>query len=91
MGPEPGTEESGLGLGLDNPAKSLEEYLPLPPERLHGQSDIGGDGVSQGQVEHQVVNIGAAPHLLTTRHLTQQEALIQTTRRSILGSVCNMK
>ena len=31
---------------------------------LHGQRDVGGDGVRQSQVEHQVVNIGPAPHFL---------------------------
>ena len=41
-----------------------------PPDRLHGQRHVGGDGVSQGQVKHQVVHIGAAPHLLIIRHLT---------------------
>ena len=29
------------------------------PDRLHGQRDEAGDGVSQGQVEHQEVDIGA--------------------------------
>ena len=42
----------------------------MPPECLHGQRDIGGDGVGQGQVEHQVVNIGAAPQLLNICHMT---------------------
>ena len=32
----------------------------VSPDSLHGQRDVGGDGVRQGQVEHQVVNIGAA-------------------------------
>ena len=30
-----------------------------PPDRLHGQRDEAGDGVRQGQVEHQEVDIGA--------------------------------
>ena len=50
----------------------LEEYLPFPPECLHRQRDIGGDGVRQGQMEHQVMHIGAAPHLLTPRHMTHR-------------------
>ena len=37
---------------------------------LHGQRDVGGDGVRQGQVEHQVVNISAAPQLLNICHMT---------------------
>ena len=28
------------------------------PDGLHGQGDEAGDGVRQGEVEHQVVNIG---------------------------------
>ena len=41
-----------------------------PPEGLHRQRDVGGDGVRQGQMEHQVVNIGAAPQLLNICHMT---------------------
>ena len=43
--------------------------LPLysqPPQRLHGQGDEADDGVGQGEVEHEVVNIGAA---LGLRHV----------------------
>ena len=53
-----------------NSAKSLEEYLSLPPESLHGQCNVGGDGVRQGEVEHQVVDICATPHLLIICHMT---------------------
>ena len=34
-----------------------------PPESLHGQNNIADDGVRQGEMEHQVVDIGAAPTL----------------------------
>ena len=39
----------------------------VSPDSLHGQRDVGGDGVRQGQVEHQVVNIGAALQVLPGR------------------------
>ena len=29
-----------------------------PPDGLHGQGDEAGDGVGQGEVEHQVVHVG---------------------------------
>ena len=39
------------------------------PESLHRNGDVGGDGVSQGEVEHKVVNIGPAPHISSGRLL----------------------
>ena len=40
--------------------------IPLysqPPESLHWQNNITDDGVRQGEVEHQVVDVGPAPTL----------------------------
>ena len=32
-----------------------------PPDCLHGEGDEAGDGISDGEVIHQIVNIGPAP------------------------------
>ena len=39
------------------------------PEALHGDGDVGGDGVCYGEVEHKVVNIGSAPDVRPARLL----------------------
>ena len=40
---------------------SLHHLDCPPPDGLHGQGDEAGDRVSQGQVVHEVVDIGTDP------------------------------
>ena len=40
--------------------------LPLdgePPHGLHGEDNVADDGVRQGEVEHEVVDVRCTPHL----------------------------
>ena len=39
-----------------------------PPDGLHGQGDEAGDGVRQGQVVHEVMDIGADPGIIKLIH-----------------------
>ena len=56
-----------------------------PPDRLHGQRHVGGDGVRQGQVEYQVVHVGATPHLLIILNLTHFYEFFATSNILIIG------